>query len=49
MELTDRRKRRRAQRRFKTVMEAHMRRVVVIEEEAGDRVRWRPMICCGKS
>ena len=36
-----------AKRRFMDAVRGDMRVVGVTEDDAGDRVRWRHMICCG--
>lgn len=37
----------RLQRRFVDAVKEEMQRVGATEEDAGDRLRWRQMICCG--
>ena len=47
MELPGRRRRGRPKRRYLDTVREDMRAVGLTEEDAGDRVRWKQMFCCG--
>lgn len=47
MEVPDRMKRGKPQRKFMDVTKEAMQRVAVTQEDSSDTVRWRKIICCG--
>lgn len=46
MKLPGRRERGRPKRIFSDVVKEDMQKVVVTEEDARDRMRWKHMVCC---